>query len=114
MPYLKIQTNVPLDGIDGKNVLKILSQGIATALAKSERYVMVSLEMNPDMLFAADDSPMAYLELKSIGLPEDQTAGLSQLLAQLLQEQLGIAPDRVYIEFVNVARTMWGWNGSTF
>jgi hypothetical protein len=29
-------------------------------------------------------------------------------------QHLAIAPERIYIEFSNAARQLWGWNGATF
>ncbi|HEB78063.1 MAG TPA: hypothetical protein ENI90_06025, partial [Methylothermaceae bacterium] len=42
------------------------------------------------------------------------TQPLSRFLCDFLQNQLNIAPDRVYIEFIDIPRKFWGWNGSTF
>ncbi|MGD8630473.1 MAG: phenylpyruvate tautomerase MIF-related protein, partial [Gammaproteobacteria bacterium] len=58
--------------------------------------------------------PLAYLELKSIGLPESRTADLSRALCEMLADAAGIDPDRVYIEFTDAPRKMWGWNSGTF
>lgn len=114
MPMLKIQTNQSLDADLQKTLMRRTSQEVAAILGKPERYVMVSLEHNPAMLFGGSDAPLAYLELKSIGLPESRTPELSSSLCQLMQEQLGLAADRVYIEFADAPRAMWGWNGGTF
>lgn len=75
---------------------------------------MVSLEHNPNVLFAGSGDPLAYLELKSIGLPQEQTKTISAALCQVISNELGIAQDRIYIEFADAARHMWGWNGGTF
>ncbi len=114
MPLLKIQTNVPVDDATANELLARGSATVAEQLGKPERYVMVSVEHNPHMLFAGSAEPLAYLELKSIGLPGDRTADLSRALADLLGDSLDLAPDRVYIEFADAARHMWGWNGGTF
>ncbi|MDX1698112.1 MAG: phenylpyruvate tautomerase MIF-related protein, partial [Thiohalobacterales bacterium] len=71
-------------------------------------------ETNPAMQFAGSDEPLAYLELKSIGLPESATADISGALCQLISSEAGVQPDRVYIEFTDAPRKMWGWNNSTF
>jgi phenylpyruvate tautomerase PptA (4-oxalocrotonate tautomerase family) len=114
MPLLKIQTNRPIEADTGNNLVRKASQQVASLLGKPERYVMVSLEENPAMLFGGNDDPLAYLELKSIGLPETRTGELSQALSALMTTELGLSTGRVYIEFTNVPRTMWGWNGATF
>ncbi|MGB5259442.1 MAG: phenylpyruvate tautomerase MIF-related protein [Gammaproteobacteria bacterium] len=114
MPFLKIQTNHMLSGTQAKGLAGKASALVAEQLGKPERYVMVSVENNPAMQFAGTDAPLAYLELKSIGLPETATAAISNALCQLVASEAGIEPDRVYIEFADAPRKMWGWNNSTF
>ncbi len=114
MPFLKITTNQTLDDTTRATLLGEASARVAEALGKPERYVMVELADGRPMLFAGDDAPLAYLELKSIGLPEGATPALSDALCDLVGERLGIPADRVYIEFSNAARHLWGWNGTTF
>jgi hypothetical protein len=66
------------------------------------------------MLFAGTDEPLAYLELKSIGLPQSITATASQTLCELITGETGVATNRIYIEFTDAPRHLWGWNGGTF
>ncbi|MGD8913978.1 MAG: phenylpyruvate tautomerase MIF-related protein [Candidatus Thiodiazotropha sp.] len=114
MPLLKITTNRPIDQNRVAELLKHTSESVAAILGKPERYVMISIEHNPQMLFAGSDDALAYLELKSIGLPDDQTKQISNALCQLMEQQLAISPERVYIEFSAAERHQWGWNSSTF
>jgi len=74
MPYLKIQTNQELDEAARQALMKKASATVAEQLGKPENYVMVTLQTAQNMLFAGTDGPLAYLELKSIGLPESATA----------------------------------------
>lgn len=114
MPLLKIQTNLPIEPDTQKSLTRKASQAVSGMLGKPERYVMISIEQNPAMLFGGSDEPLAYVELKSIGLPESGTREFSQTLSALLNEELGLQADRVYIEFADAPRAMWGWNGGTF
>lgn len=114
MPLLKITTNHETEPARRPALLKAASERVAAMLGKPERYVMVVLENNPDMIFAGDASPLAYLELKSIGLPGDRTGEFSRTLCELLHQQLDIPADRIYIEFGDAERHLWGWNSATF
>ena len=114
MPYLKIQTNRPLAADAATALIADASRTVAEALGKPERYVMVALEPDRTMLFAGDDAPLAFLELKSIGLTEDQAPVLSDALCAVVDRALGVPKDRVFIEFAAVPRRLWGWNGGTF
>ena len=114
MPYLRIQTNASIDAMTGRKLIGAASQLLAERLGKPERYVMVALEPGTQMLFAGEDGPLAYLEVKSIGLPRKLTGDLSKALSGLLSDILGIAPARIYIEFADIEPDMWGFNASTF
>lgn len=114
MPLLSITTNQTIPEAERPDTLKRLSAAVAEMLGKPEQYVMVSYQHNPDMLFAGTAEPLAYLELKSIGLPRERTKGLSSALAEQLEAILGIAANRMYIEFSSADRDLFGWNGTTF
>lgn len=114
MPFLKIQTNTDLPAAAASALAASASALVAEQLGKPERYVMVSVETNPAMQFAGSTRPLAYLELKSIGLPESCTGDTSRALCELISSETGIDPERIYIEFSDAARKMWGWNSSTF
>ena len=114
MPYVQIQTNIDVKAEQQGTLLAKVSQTVAQALGKSESYVMVALEANTPMLFAGTDQPTAFLMLKSIRLPTENTHDLSQILCSFIEENLKIPKDRVYIEFINAQASLWGWNGGTF
>lgn len=114
MPYLRIQTNVSREPAARGRLLARASACVADALGKPERYVMVALEAGETMVFAGSEAPLAYLELKSIGLPEQSTTELSRALCDLVQDALGVPGERIYIEFTDAPRHLWGWNGGTF
>ncbi len=114
MPTLLVKTNADLGSIDRPTLLQTASKAVAEMLGEPERYVMVILEHNPDMCFGGDTAPLAYLELKSLGLPEQRSAEFSATLCNLIQTHLGVAPDRIYIEFASPPRHLFGFDGGTF
>ncbi len=114
MPYLKIQTNLPLTKKAQRAVLKEASTLVSEELGKPEEYVMLALQPDTPMLFSGTDDPVAFLELKSIGLQARQTKRLSATLCGLVERHLGISKERIYVKFIDVARGMWGWKGDTF
>ncbi|KPK51588.1 MAG: hypothetical protein AMS22_10690 [Thiotrichales bacterium SG8_50] len=114
MPYLKIQSNLPLTADQQKKFVADASALVATEIGKPEKYVMVALDPTLPMSFAGSPDPCAYLELKSIGLPEEKCEALSSALCNFINEKTGIATDRVYIEFTDAPRRKWGWNKGTF
>ncbi|KPK12370.1 MAG: hypothetical protein AMJ68_02475 [Acidithiobacillales bacterium SG8_45] len=114
MPYLKIQSNHSLSPDQQKQLAADASALVAAELGKPEKYVMVALDPALPMSFAGSDTPCAYLELKSIGLPTSKCEALSSVLCEFIHRTMGVASDRVYIEFIDAPRSMWGWNKGTF
>ena len=114
MPTLRILTNVQVPAEDRAGLLARASGTVAELLGKPESFVMVILEDGRDIVFAGSSAPAAYLELKSLGLPELKTAHYSRVLCDLLTDTLGIPAERVYIEFAAPPRHLFGWNGATF
>ncbi|HSQ06504.1 MAG TPA: phenylpyruvate tautomerase MIF-related protein [Chromatiaceae bacterium] len=114
MPTLRILTNAQVFPEDRPALLAQASRTVAELLGKPESYVMVILEDGRDLLFAGTRAPAAYLELKSLGLPETRTGAYSRALCDLLATALGIPADRIYIEFSAPPAHLFGWNGGTF
>lgn len=116
MPHLRIQTNKEIDPspASGQALLKKASRLVAQELDKPEEYVMVGLEPSSAMLFAGSAAPAAFLELRAIGLPVKKTSDLSRVLCELVESELGIPKDRVFINYIDFPPNMWGWNGETF
>jgi phenylpyruvate tautomerase PptA (4-oxalocrotonate tautomerase family) len=116
MPLIKVQSSVAApDSTAVDELLKSLSAKLAKHLGKPESYVMTSFESNVKMSFAGTFDPACYIEVKSVGkMSPSQTQAMSQDFCQQVQDKLGVAKNRTYIEFNNSEGAMWGWNGSTF
>lgn len=114
MPLLKLETTAPLPEEKGKPLLAELSKAVAGIIGKPEQYVMVTARHSA-ILMAGKAGDAAFVDIRSIGgLNGDINRKLSQQLCKLLKDSLGIAPDRVYLNFTDVEAGNWGWNGSTF
>lgn len=112
MPLLRIETNVNIES--SENLLKKLSGLVASLTGKPEKWVMVSVSFNPDMIFGGKPDPLIYAELKSIGLPVDKTSEITARLMEFLKNELSVPPDRMYVEYSDARGEMWGWNMDTF
>jgi len=112
VPVLSIQTNVKVE--DVSHFLSQASVLVAEALSKPESYVMIHVSDEQTMSFAGTTKPLAYVELKSLGLTSGQTSHLSKQISDFLHQELAIDASRIYIEFSAPERIMFGWNGGTF
>lgn len=114
MPYFSIQTNQPIAETTAADLGKKASAFIAGIVGKPEAYVMTAIKPGTAMTFAGDDAPTAFVELKSLGLAEDQCNPLAEKISAFIQTELGIDPNRVFIDFAKVPRARFAWNGKTF
>lgn len=112
MPVFKVQTNAVIQ--DKETFMKEATTMLSHVLQKPEQYIMVIPEAGSDMMFSGNDEPAVYAELKSIGLPQNKTAVISAEICAFLEEKLGVPQNRMYIEFTDAERHMFGWNGGTF
>ena len=116
MPLIKVQSNVDEVSLESRELLlQGLSKLLSEVLEKSEDYVMTMLEPTSTMTFGGSPEPASYMEIKNIGtMTADQTQRISEAACALAQEHLGVAPDRVYLEFNDAQRHLWGWNSKNF
>ncbi|WP_269543203.1 phenylpyruvate tautomerase MIF-related protein [Cerasicoccus fimbriatus] len=114
MPYLNIQTNQTLSDDYREKLLVESSKLVAEGLGKSEEFMMVSIKDDTPMLFGGKSGPTAFLEIKSVGIPANKTKDICQQLCELVHSVASIPPERIYVKFNDVQRSMWGWKGDMF
>ena len=114
MPLLKLETTVAVSDNKKQTLLGSLSKAVAGIIGKPEQYVMIGITQSA-MLMSGKAGEAAFVEIRSIGgLNGEVNRKLSQQVCTLLNDSLGIAPDRIYLNFTEIEAGNWGWNGSTF
>ena len=109
MPYINVSTSAKVK--DKKKLLEEISILISSLTNKSKRFVMTKLEDDSEMYFE-DESPCCFLEIKSIG--SLNPSEMAKPISDFIYEKMGIPIDKIYVSFVDVPASMWGWNGRTF
>ncbi len=114
MPLIKL--DLP-DSVSEEQITKLLpaiSKMLADITGKPEKYVMATIGRMA-LMMASKPGLAAFADIRGIGgLTPAVNKKLAQALCALLEEILQIAPDRVYINFADVAASNWGFNGCTF
>ncbi len=114
MPYFSIETNQSVDLATKQQLLKKTSAFMAELLGKPETYVMINIQPDTPLVFGGSDEPAAFVRLKSIGLPQDCCPAFSEKICRHVEQELGVPKDRVFIDFKDLERSLFGWNGKTF
>ena len=115
MPVLTLTTSLSLNDLQQKQLSKSLSEICAKALGKPETTVMVIIQPDVMMMFGGQHKPCAFIDIKSIGgLTAEVNAQLSADLCQLLTSELPIVSNCIYLNFTDIERPKWGFDGKTF
>ena len=111
MPFIDTKLNIRLSK-EKETVLKAkLAEAIATFPGKSEYWLMLNFTDNCRMWFRGHDRfPIAMVEVKLLGVADDEASNrMTALICKLFDEELGISPDHVYVNYTYYDH--WGWNG---
>ena len=111
MPLIQINTSSE-SIIEDDSLQKEISKKIATLTGKPESYVMTILQTNTEMTFSGSKEPCCFIKLKSIGSLEPSS--MTNTLCNLIASKTNIQQNRIYIEFIDVKPSHWGYNNSTF
>ena len=111
MPLIQISTSTK-SVIEDDSLQKEISKKVASITGKPESYVMTILQTNTEMTFAGSKEPCCFIKLKSIG--SLQPSSMTNTLCNLIASKTNINSNRIYIEFIDVKATHWGYNNSTF
>jgi phenylpyruvate tautomerase len=105
MPYLKIQTNLPVSRAAETAVVNEVTALIARDLHTPPEAVVIAIECDARLFLAGTDDPAAFVEMKSKQLPP-QGRAFGEALADAVHRHLGIPAARVYVKFIS-ASGMW-------
>ena len=111
MPFVEISTSSK-SALENNLLQKEISKMIADLTGKPEDYVMTIIRSNSQMSFSGTDEPCCFITLKSIG--SLSPSSMSKSLCQLITSKSNIPANRIYVEFIDVKASDWGFNSSTF
>jgi phenylpyruvate tautomerase PptA (4-oxalocrotonate tautomerase family) len=114
MPYIDVKLTKNLENEQKSNLKAELGKMIGAFPGKSESWLMCNIETDKEIWFRGDNSSdSAFVEVKLFGaLNNDNADKFTSLICKYFDEQLDIAPDRVYVRYEG--GNCWGWNGSNF
>lgn len=113
MPFVDLRTNATPSEAVVARLLRDLSEITAKHLKKSSEITMSGVSAGEALSFRGNLEPAAFLEVRSIGLPDRLARGaIAAELTELLDDVLDIPADRVFIVFRDVPRDQWGVSGA--
>ncbi len=114
MPLVTIRSAARIDDAAVGALLSACSARLAELLAQPEAYVMTLFDRPTGMTMAGTANPCCLVEVRSVvSFSPDQTRAIAQAFCAMLAERLGVPSERIFLNFTDFPRTMWGFNGST-
>ena len=111
MPVLQLRTSLSIPAPEA--LCRSLTALLAALLDKEERWIMVEVAGDRHMTLGGA-APAALLDLRNVGSDPALALRASAALCDHLQAELGLAPDRVFLQVHDVNGAMFGWDRETF
>ena len=113
MPFIDSKVTVKLTEEKKNSVKTRLGQAISI-FHKSETYLMVGFEDEYDLYMSGNRLEKgAYVSVSLFGnASSDDYEKMTSAICDILQDELGIPADHVYVTYHGV--NDWGWNGRNF
>lgn len=113
MPFIETKTNKKISPASEAKLRAAFGEAISLVEGKSERWLMLNFCDDCRMSFGGGTEPLALVSVELFGAarPEEYDA-LTEKLTALVSEELGIAPERIYVKYSELYH--WGFAGSNF
>lgn len=113
MPMIEAKVTMQLPS-EKRDALKTAFGKAISIIGKPESYLMINLIDGQDLYFAGKKLEKgAYVEVKVLGGVDGGASDkMTARICEILQAELGIPGDAVYISYWGTSN--WGWNGSNF
>ena len=114
MPELIVRTNVAKSAI-GSKITEELTQLIFELLGKPKKYICVVIIPDVWMTFGGTSEPCASCVLSSVEqFDAESNRKFAKIIMDYLGNALGVATDRMYLNFNRLSREFTGFNSDTF
>ncbi len=113
MPFINVKTNTTVSKDKLTAVKTQLGQAITAIPGKSEQWLMVAVEPETALYFRGTDAPAAMVQVQIFGGASGAACEtLTGKICDILETELSIPADRVYVSYWETPN--WGWNRNHF
>lgn len=116
MPYVDYALAGAVSATQAEQVKTETARIISQYAGKSEQWLYVRVNPNQLLFFQGEQvQGGAVAEVKLVGsLSQTQKQEITTGLGRLLQKELSIPAEKIYVIFTEVKGENWGWNGRLF
>lgn len=113
MPFIDVRVSVKLEEEKEERIKSKLGEAISL-MHKKEAHTMIGFISDYKMYFAGKKmEKCAFVGVNVLYKPSSKDCKkMTGAICEILQEELKISPDSVYVKYHGVDD--WGWNGTNF
>ncbi len=114
MPFIDTRVSCPLTADAEARLKARMGEAIRLLRGKTEDYLMLAFRDNVRLWFQGSNAaPTAMVEVSVFGeVTHADCNALTERLTELLNEELRIPRDRIYVKYTTTRE--WGWQGEQF
>lgn len=114
MPFISTKVNVKISKEKEEILKSKLGKAIELIPGKTEDWLMLSFDDQCNLYFkGVSEDKIAFVEVKIFGkATKADYAKLTKAITDILNQELDINSDRIYVKYEEVDH--WGWNGNNF
>lgn len=114
MPFIHTKTNITITPAAEASIKAKLGKAIELIPGKSESWLMLQFTGECHLWFRGESKdPIAFVEIMVNGKVSDSAYdAMTAAATDIISEELGIAPDHIYVEYQIASK--WGWAGNNF
>jgi len=114
MPFISITTNVTLTTHHEVRIKTEAARLMTDIAGKPEEWLMIAIHPATLLFFQGTSDPRtAYVEIKYVGaFAAEIKEKLVKGMAKLMQDEMGVSPDRLYVHFAGSSAADWAWSGT--
>ena len=115
MPFINAKVTKELGAEQKENLKAAFGKALGT-IGKAETWVMVNIEDKSDIWLGGKKKDAgAYISVELVGKADSSASlALTKEICALLEKQLSIPSDSVYVTIKPMEGFLWGWNNQTF
>ena len=115
MPSINVKLSFKVTDNQKSALLSKLAEAASKATGKPQSYIMTIIEDNVTMSLGGDNDHCAFIDYRQIGAVNgNSNKKASKALTQVLENELKINPQKVYITFTGFNGNCWGCDGDVY
>ena len=111
MPVFRIETNQTLTKNETSALMEKSTEMLCQLFAKPKTFMMIYIDSGCSIMFDGNKDPFAFVQLRQFSFSDDQAPKIIGEISTFIQNEIGVKPNRQYIQLAEMNPKHFGWAG---